>query len=238
MKKYNVIIPAAGSARRLRPFTSLIPKSLLEIKNKPIIKHQLDNLPVSYVKRVIVVLGYEGDQLKNYINSLNLHYPVIYCHNKNYTNTNCAYSLLQTKDYMLEGFVLLNCDLLFKKANILKLLNSHYLNTVNVRKNREYKTDLQDIFIDKEKIIKWSLNVIDANAEVMGPLKICAIDAEKVINYFDSLSEPEKEKIHCFSLFSKLVNIIDYHPVYIDDKTWIEIDTPKDLEKGKLIWGE
>ena len=60
------------------------------------------------------------------------------------------------------------------------------LNAVNVRKNDKHKTDLQDVVIDDNKIIKWSLNLIDANAEVMGPLKVCADDAEKVIKYFDS----------------------------------------------------
>ena len=97
---------------------------------------------------------------------------------------------------------------------------------------------MQDVVIDNNKIIKWSLDLIDANAEVMGPLKVCAGAAEKVINYFDSLSENEKEKMHCFSLFSKLVDIIDYHPVYVDDRTWIEIDTPEDFRKGKLIWDQ
>ena len=38
MKKINVIIPAAGSARRLRPFTNSVPKSLLTINGKSIIQ--------------------------------------------------------------------------------------------------------------------------------------------------------------------------------------------------------
>ena len=238
MKKYNIIIPAAGSARRLKPLTDFLPKSLLKIKNKSIIEHQLDNLPIEYIKRIIVILGFNGDKIKDHIKSLDLNYPVKYYYNENYANTNCAYSLIRTKEEMLEGFIIMNCDLLYKKDNILKLLKSDYLNAVNVRKNDKYKTDLQDVFIDSDKIIKWSLNIIDANAEVMGPLKVCAGAAEKVVDYFESLSKNEKEKMHCFSLFSKLVGIIDYYPVYVDDSTWIEIDTPEDLEKGKLIWGK
>jgi len=238
MKKYNIIIPAAGSARRLKPLTNSLPKSLLKIKNKPIIEHQLDNLPKENIKKIIVILGFNGDKIKGHIESLDLDYPVKYYYNENYANTNCAYSLIRAKEELLEGFIIMNCDLLFKKENILKLLKSNYLNAVNVRKNDTHTTDLQDVVIDNDKIIKWSLDLIDANAEVMGPLKVCAVAAEKVINYFDSLSETEKEKIHCFSLFSKLIDMIDYHPVYVDDRTWIEIDTPEELEKGKLIWGK
>ena len=186
MKKYNIIIPAAGSARRLKPLTDSLPKSLLKIKNKPIIEHQLDNLPKEHIKKIIVILGFNGDKIKDHIESLDLNYPVKYYYNENYANTNCAYSLIRAKEELLEGFIIMNCDLLFKKENILKLLQSNYLNAVNVRKNDTHATDLQDVVIDNDKIIKWSLNLIDANAEVMGPLKVCAGAAEKVIDYFDS----------------------------------------------------
>mgnify|MGYP001484932625 CR=1 FL=1 len=236
MKKYNIIIPAAGSARRLRPLTDSLPKSLLKIKNKSIIEYQLKNLPLEYIKKIIIILGFNGDKIKNHIDSLDLNCPIKYYYNKNYINTNCAYSLLRAKKEMLEGFIILNCDLLFKKDNILKLLKSNYPNAINVRKNDTQITDLQDVVIDNGKIINWSLELIDANAEVMGPLKLSSDEARKVINYFDSLSKIKKAKIHCFSLFSKLVDIINYYPIYIDDKNWIEIDTIEDLEKAKLIW--
>ena len=220
----------------MKPLTDALPKSLLKINNKPIIEHQLLNLPEEYVNRIIIILGHMGDKIINYIESLDLNYPVKYYYNDNYKKTNCAYSLLKARDDMAEGCVILNCDLLYIKNNIEQLLKSNYSNTVSVRKNDNYKTDLQDILIYNDKIIKWSLNLIDANAEVMGPLKICAEDAEKVIDYFDSLSEIEKEKMHCFSLFSKLITKIDYYPIFVDDRSWIEIDTPEDLKKGKLIW--
>ncbi len=222
----------------MKPLTDFLPKSLLKIKNKSIIEYQLENLPLEYIKKIIVILGFNGDKIKNHIESLDLNYPVKYYYNENYANTNCAYSLIRAKKELLEGFIILNCDLLFKIDNIVSLLQSNYLNAVNVRKNDKHRTDLQDVVIDDNKIIKWSLNLIDANAEVMGPLKVCADDAEKVIEYFDSLPESKKEKMHCFSLFSNCIEKIDFHPVFVDDRDWIEIDTPEDLEKGKMIWGK
>ena len=222
----------------MKPLTDSLPKSLLKIKNKPIIEYQLESLPLEYIKKIIVILGFNGDKIKNHIESLDLNYPVKYYYNENYANTNCAYSLIRSKKEMLEGFIILNCDLLFNIDNLVNLSQSNYLNAVNVRKNNKHRTDLQDVVIDDNKIIKWSLNLIDANAEVMGPLKVCADDAGKVIEYFDSLPESKKEKMHCFSLFSNCIDKIDFHPVFIDDRDWIEIDTPEDLEKGKMIWGK
>jgi len=236
MNKYNIIIPAAGSARRLRPLTDSIPKSLLRINNKPIIEHQLYNLPEEYVKKAIVILGYMGEKIKNHIESLDLKYPVKYYYNENYKNTNCAYSLIKAKQEMSEGSILINCDLLFKKKNIERLFISDYPNAVTVRKNDYHKTDLQDILIYNNKIHKWSIKLIDANAEVMGPLKISKTDSHKVIEYFKSLTVEEQFKMHCFGLFSNCINIIDFHPVFINDGAWVEIDTKNDLEKAEIMW--
>ena len=67
-------------------------------------------------------------------------------------------------------------------------------------------------------------------SHLIGPLKVCADDAEKVFEYFDCLPETEKEKMHCFSLFSNCIDKIDIYPVFIDARDWIEIDTPQDIE--------
>ncbi len=140
---------------------------------------------------------------------------------------------MKAKHEISKGFIIINCDLLFKKDRVKQFLNSDYPSAVFVRKNDNYKTDLQDVLIYSNKIIEWSLKLNDANAEVMGPLKMCADDAEKVIKYFDSLKKTEKEKIHCFSLFSDCVDKIDFHPVYVHDTDWLEIDTPEDLDNAR-----
>ena len=39
--------------------------------------------------------------------------------------------------------------------------------------------------------------------------------------------------MHCFSLFSNCIEKIDFYPVFIDDRDWIEIDTIEDLENAE-----
>ncbi len=63
----KVVIPVAGIGARLKPHTNTIPKSLLEIAGRPILKHILDPLKKIKPSEVIFVIGYKGDQIRDYI---------------------------------------------------------------------------------------------------------------------------------------------------------------------------
>ena len=160
----------------------------MKINDQAIVDYQLSNLPIEYINSLVFILGHQGKKLKKYIDSLNLPYPIIYYDNDHYKDTNCAYSLLFARNEMQCGFVLMNCDLLFLKKNIIRLLKSKFPNTITVRGNNIKKTDLQDILIENGKVNKWKLNIQNANAEVMGPLIMNAKDAKIIINYYNSLN--------------------------------------------------
>ena len=63
----KVVIPVAGVGARLKPHTHTIPKSLLEIAGQPILKHILDPLKILKPSEVIFVVGYKGDQIRDYV---------------------------------------------------------------------------------------------------------------------------------------------------------------------------
>jgi len=210
-----------------------LPKNLLKINNHPIIDYQLSNLPAEYINSLVIILGHQGKKLKKHIDSLNLQYPVKYYDNYSFKDTNCAYSLLFSRNEMQCGFVLINCDLLFLKKNIIRLLKSKFSNTITVRNNNITKTDLQDILIADGKVSKWKLNIQNANAEIMGPLIMNDQDAKIVINYYNSLTIKEQKKLHCFSLFSNCLDNVSYYPIYINDDEWEEVDSLLDLENAE-----
>jgi N-acetyl-alpha-D-muramate 1-phosphate uridylyltransferase len=62
-----VAILAGGLATRLRPFTEAIPKSLLDIDGQPFLARQLRLLKENGVKRVVLCLGYLGEQIQQYV---------------------------------------------------------------------------------------------------------------------------------------------------------------------------
>jgi len=63
----KAIIPVAGVGTRLRPHTHTVPKALMNVAGKPILAHILDNLPELGISEVIMVVGYMGSRIRNYV---------------------------------------------------------------------------------------------------------------------------------------------------------------------------
>jgi len=64
MSRLPVAILAGGLATRLGPLTKQTPKCLLEVSGRPFIHHQLRQLRDQRVRRVVLCLGYLGEQVE------------------------------------------------------------------------------------------------------------------------------------------------------------------------------
>jgi len=62
-----VALLAGGLATRLRPITSTIPKALVEVAGRPFIDHQLMLLRRNGIQRVVLCLGYLGEQVAAHV---------------------------------------------------------------------------------------------------------------------------------------------------------------------------
>jgi len=67
MTMLPVAILAGGMATRLRPITETIPKSLVDVAGKPFILYQLDYLRRQGLTRVVLCLGYLGEQVEDVV---------------------------------------------------------------------------------------------------------------------------------------------------------------------------
>ena len=61
------VVPVAGFGARLRPHTHTRPKPLLHVAGKPIIGHILDQLVPLGIERIVLVVGYLGDRIIDYV---------------------------------------------------------------------------------------------------------------------------------------------------------------------------
>ena len=67
MKKNIAIVLCGGKGSRISEITKIIPKSLIKINKKPIIWFVISYLINSGIKKIILPLGYKGNQIRNYI---------------------------------------------------------------------------------------------------------------------------------------------------------------------------
>jgi len=63
----QVIIPTAGKGTRLRPHTHTTAKPLVHVAGKPVLAYILDDLKKVDVSEIIFIVGYLGNQIKEYV---------------------------------------------------------------------------------------------------------------------------------------------------------------------------
>lgn len=77
------VIVAAGKGTRMMPLTETTPKPLLPVCDKPIITHIVEALP-AVITELIIVVGYKGEQIREYCGDTFLGKRVQYVEQANY----------------------------------------------------------------------------------------------------------------------------------------------------------
>lgn len=87
----QAIILAAGMGKRLKHLTENNTKCMVKVNGISIIERALRILDRKALNKIVIVVGYEGQKLVNYIESLNVATPITYIWNKDYEKTNNIY---------------------------------------------------------------------------------------------------------------------------------------------------
>lgn len=118
------LILAAGMGKRLKDLTQNNTKCMVKVNGVTLIERMLRQLDALELSRVVIVVGYEGQKLIDYIKTLNIKTPIVFVDNPIYDKTNNIYSLALAKDYMLEdNTLLLESDLIFEDGVLKALLD-------------------------------------------------------------------------------------------------------------------
>ena len=127
------IIIAAGSGRRIPEFSKLIPKSIIKINNKPLLKRQIELIKQCKINKISIVKGFRA-------NKINFK-KIKYFHNKNYRQNEQLDSLFIAKDWFTDDLLILFSDIIYDISVIKKMINSKYNFTIAIQKNwkKKYK---------------------------------------------------------------------------------------------------
>lgn len=113
----QAIILAAGMGKRLKELTQNNTKCMVRVDGVTLIERMLRQIERQKVSRIIIVIGYEGKKLKDYISTLSIRTPIIYINNPIYDKTNNIYSLALAKDWLCkEDTLLFESDIIFEDS--------------------------------------------------------------------------------------------------------------------------
>ena len=120
----QAIILAAGMGKRLKALTKNNTKCMIKVNDVSLIDRMLHQIDAKNLKRIIIVVGYEGQKLIDCIGTLDIKTPIKYIENPIYDKTNNIYSLALAKKELCEDDTLLfESDLIFEDSVIDELLD-------------------------------------------------------------------------------------------------------------------
>lgn len=120
----QAIILAAGMGRRMKELTANQTKCMVQVNGVRLIDRMLGQLDKRKLSRIIIVVGYAGQNLIDHVNTLEIQTPITFVNNPIYDRTNNIYSLMLAKEYLCqENTLLLESDIIFEDAVLDELLN-------------------------------------------------------------------------------------------------------------------
>jgi dTDP-glucose pyrophosphorylase len=140
----DVVIMAGGKGTRLKPYTEILPKPLLPINGKPVLKHIIDKFNAYHCKKFFITLNFKSGIIKSYLKDFKDIFSFKIITEKIPLGTAGALYLLKKK--IKNDFFLTNCDTIIS-ANYSEILNHH----------RSKKNDITIVVVNKKFKIPYGV---------------------------------------------------------------------------------
>ena len=229
----KAIILAAGKGTRLNG-VELKPKCLFEVGGRTFLDRQISALRAAQINEIVVVLGFEAERIQR-------HCPptVSFVTNHRFEETSSLYSLWLAREHLVDGFVVLNCDVLFHPALLTKLLSSPFADALLVdlidKENNSLGDEEMKVRIENGlvKDIRKDMNPTDADGENVGIVKFSGPGAKQLVEKMNALISNGGERDWAPRAFREYAAEFPLHAISTEDYPWIEIDFPEDYLKAQ-----
>ncbi len=232
----KAVILAAGSATRLRPLTEHLPKCLLEVAGRPILRRLLDHLAALGVSEVTIVLGYLGSKIRDAVQSWSPEIGVNFTDNAEYASTNNGYStLLAGPAASGHEFVLLDADIVCEQEVIARVLRHEVPDCLGVRPSTSLGVEEMKIVLDAKGRVRECAKTVDPKTAIGESIGINRFSPAASTRFFAALEERVRGKglvnEYNDSAVQQMIDEQGYElwPVDLGTLYCAEIDTPADL---------
>lgn len=242
----QAIILAAGMGKRLGHLTSHNTKCMIEVNGTRLIDRMLNQLMSLNLSKIILVIGYKAQNLKNYVNSRFPNFNIIFIENDIFYKTNNIYSLWLAKDFMSQDdTLLLESDLIFEDKVLYKALKSPYKDCALVSKYQTWN-DGTMVRIDEDNNI---INFIPKKAFKYSDtqfyyktVNIYKFSKDFAINHYLPFLEAYIKVLgenEYYEQVLRVITLIDNAGIKalpISGLKWYEIDDIQDLKIAETIF--
>lgn len=244
----QVIILAAGMGKRLGELTKNNTKCMIQVNGKTLIERALTQFSALDLKKIIMVIGYKGDELREFLGDSFNGLPIEYIINPIYDVTNNIYSLFLAKEQLQQDDTLLiESDLIFEDRVLEKVLADPYPNIALVAKYESWM-DGTVVMLDNDNnilnfVTKKAFN-FDHKDSYYKTVNIYKFSKEFSIThyvpflnaYINSLGKNEyyEQVLRVIALLDKP----DLKALPLSGEKWYEIDDIQDLNNAESIFAE
>jgi len=247
----NAIILAAGMGTRLKPHTNQIPKGMLILNGKSLLKWQIDTLRDCDIKDITIVTGFRSNKI---------HFPnITYFKNEHFNSTNMNETLFCARKKLDDSVLISYSDIVYEKKIIQQIqdfkgdfgiaVNSKWVEAHIGRKDQSL-SEAENAVIENGRVIKIRKNITKPASnqiltEFLGLFKLSKNGCQIILEKYDKLSKYHKGKFHNAPslknayLTDMIQDLIDsgylIEPIFFEGK-WYEIDTSQDLKRAEQFF--
>ncbi len=147
------IILAAGMGKRLKELTKDNTKCMVKVNGETLIERMLHILDRKGLSRIVIVVGYKGQELISYIDTLQISTEIVFVENPIYNRTNNIYSLALANHYLMaEDTILFESDLIFEEGIVDALIADNRTNLAVVDKYESWMDGTCMVLDDEDNI--------------------------------------------------------------------------------------
>ena len=242
----QAIILAAGMGKRLKELTQNNTKCMVKVNGVTLIDRMLHQIDRQHLSRIVIVVGYEGNKLINYIETLSIQTPIIYINNPIYDKTNNIYSLALAKDWLLQDDTLLfESDLIFEDS-VLEALISDPRDTLALVDKYESWMDGTCVKLGEDDSIeafvpgkKFKFNEIKEYYKTVNLYKFSKHFSETHYVPFLDAYQSALGQNEYYEQVLRVITMLDVPEIKakrLDGQRWYEIDDIQDLDIAESIF--
>lgn len=245
----QAIILAAGMGRRLGEYTKDNTKCMLPVNGVRLIDRVLTQLSPLGLTRVVIVVGYQGQNLIDYLgHRYDNHFPIEYVENPIYDKTNNIYSLALAKQQLQEDDTLLiESDLIYDDGLFQLLLNNPYPNLALVAKYESWMDGTMVRLDDEQNIVDFvskeafSFKEVDTYFKTVNIYKFSKdFSRTKYVPFLEAYCTAVGNNEYYENVLRIITSLNDHSlkALPLTHEKWYEIDDKQDLDIAEAIFAD